>query len=244
MEGEKNSTKYTVKPGDTLSSIANKMKISVKKLQELNGLRNANELKVGQQLIIEEPLSLEDIMLRQAYAESSFNTDAKSRAGAHGLFQIQEPTMLDFNKENKRHLTVDSLYIPETNMQVRDWYLNVRLPRGEWVNKDQSEKVRMAKLLAAYNYGPRNVIRVLNNAKAQGYDIYYGLDWLKFLPTETRDYIDFVLNKKDVNWHKNFAAYELALKAKQAIVDLLKKYKSIFYKSGGKLNYVDYLTMY
>lgn len=244
MGEEKNSTKYTVKSGDTLSSIAHKTKTSVKKLQELNGLKNADNLKVGQQLIIEEPLSLEDIMLRQAYAESSFDTNAKSRAGAHGLFQIQVPTMQDFNKANKRQLTVDSLYIPETNMQVRDWYMNVRLPRGEWVNKDQSETVRMAKLLAAYNYGAGNVISVLNKAKAQGYDIYYGLDWLKFLPTETRDYVDFILNKKDINWHKNFAAYELALKAKQAIVNLLKKYKSIFYKSGGKLNYVDYLTMY
>lgn len=244
MGEEKNSTKYTVKPGDTLEGIANKMKISVKKLQELNGLTNADNIKVGQQLIIEEPLPLEDIMLRQAYAESSFDTKAKSSAGAHGLFQIQVPTMQEFNKKNKRHLTVDSLYIPETNMQVRDWYMNVRLPRGEWLQKEQSEKVRMAKLLAAYNYGPGNVIPILEKAKAQGYDIYYGLDWIKFLPKETRDYVDFVLNKKDVNWHKNLAAYELALKVKQAIVDLLKKYKSIFYKSGGKLNYVDYLTMY
>ncbi len=41
---------YTVKKGDTLSEIAQKYGTTVKKLQELNGIKNPNKIYVGQKL--------------------------------------------------------------------------------------------------------------------------------------------------------------------------------------------------
>lgn len=44
------TTTYTVKKGDTLSAIASKYKTTVAKLVALNGLKDADEIKVGQKL--------------------------------------------------------------------------------------------------------------------------------------------------------------------------------------------------
>ena len=45
-----NATTYTVKAGDTLSSIAKKFNTTVAKLQELNSIKNADKISVGQVL--------------------------------------------------------------------------------------------------------------------------------------------------------------------------------------------------
>lgn len=44
---------YTVQSGDTLSGIAKEYKTTVSKLQQLNGIRNANLIYVGQILKIQ-----------------------------------------------------------------------------------------------------------------------------------------------------------------------------------------------
>jgi murein DD-endopeptidase MepM/ murein hydrolase activator NlpD len=43
---------YIVQPGDSLSSIANRFSVDINALMEANGILNANQLTVGQQLII------------------------------------------------------------------------------------------------------------------------------------------------------------------------------------------------
>jgi len=43
---------YIVQPGDSLSSIANRFSVDINELMEANGIVNANQLTVGQQLII------------------------------------------------------------------------------------------------------------------------------------------------------------------------------------------------
>ncbi|MGY5127264.1 peptidoglycan-binding protein [Streptomyces nigrescens] len=48
--GSRSTTTYTVKKGDTLSSIAAKYKTTVAKLVSLNGLKDPNKLSVGQRL--------------------------------------------------------------------------------------------------------------------------------------------------------------------------------------------------
>jgi len=45
-------TKYTVRPGDTLSTIADKFDTTVEKIQAFNGLENSDELQIGQVLQI------------------------------------------------------------------------------------------------------------------------------------------------------------------------------------------------
>ena len=49
------ATTYTVKPGDTLSTIAAQFNISTIALMQANGITNPNVLAVGQQLIIPPP---------------------------------------------------------------------------------------------------------------------------------------------------------------------------------------------
>ena len=56
-----------------------------------------------------------------------------------------------------------------------------------------SEEVKIAKALAAYNFGPTAVVRTLNKAREDVVDIYDSLDWLERLPLETRDYVSKIL---------------------------------------------------
>lgn len=70
-----------------------------------------------------------------------------------------------------------------------------------------------AKALAAYNYGRANTIKALNKAKRDGKDIYQSLDWLEHFPKETEDYVNFILNGKDINQHKNNETYNKAKKS-------------------------------
>ena len=51
-QAQTTSTTYTVKSGDTLSGIAKKYGTTVKRLQELNGIKDANKIYVGQKIKI------------------------------------------------------------------------------------------------------------------------------------------------------------------------------------------------
>lgn len=131
----------------------------------------------------------DSLLDRQRYKESRFNPMAESPAGARGLAQIMPGTeqylkergMIreDFNAFNPEHSTEAQRVYMESLMN-RDWN------RG-------NEEVRVAKALAAYNFGPTATVRILNEAKAKGIDIYESLDWIDMLPLETSDYISKIL---------------------------------------------------
>lgn len=48
-------TTVTVRSGDTLSAIARKYNTTVSQLVNLNGLKNANAIRVGQKLLLSKP---------------------------------------------------------------------------------------------------------------------------------------------------------------------------------------------
>jgi membrane-bound lytic murein transglycosylase MltF len=79
---------------------------------------------------------------------------------------------------------------PEDSKMAQRAYMESLLDRS-W-NKG-SEEVKIAKALAAYNFGPTAVVRTLNQAREDGVDIYNSLDWLERLPLETRDYVSKIL---------------------------------------------------
>lgn len=56
-EGEKTTTIYTVKKGDTLGRIARDLRTTVKRLADLNGIKDVNVISVGQQLKIPDGIS-------------------------------------------------------------------------------------------------------------------------------------------------------------------------------------------
>ena len=100
------------------------------------------------------------LLSRVAYQESRYNPDAVSPAGAHGLMQIVP----------RWHPGVDP-FDPIAAIDYAGGYLRQNLDR---FNGD------MDKALAAYNWGPGNVTRAVNNE---------GERWLTVAPSETRNYV-------------------------------------------------------
>jgi hypothetical protein len=140
-----------------------------------------------------------NIMLRQSMAESSLRPNVVSDAGAIGLTQVMPGTLKDYIKATG-HKDVD-LYNYKDAMAVQNWYMN-DLYNASFIDKpDQSDKVRLAKTLAAYNWGRGNMLKFLTNKRESGIDIYHDdMAWLQDLPTETREYLDKVL----FNTHEGF----------------------------------------
>ena len=133
--------------------------------------------------------SIEEILDRQVFKESRFNPLAESPAGARGLAQIM-PGTESYMKEKGMIPEDFDAFNPEDARMAQRAYMESLLDRS-W-NKG-SEEVKIAKALAAYNFGPTAVVRTLNQAREDGVDIYNSLDWLDRLPLETRDYVSKIL---------------------------------------------------
>ena len=155
-----------------------------------------------------ERVDANEIGLRQAFMENNFSTKGRSPKGAVGLFQIMPVTLADYLRANsKETINLDD---PIDNQKVRDWKINQDITSDIFTKGEPSDSVLWAKTLAAYNYGRRNTINSLNKAKRDGKDIYQSLDWLEYLPKETKDYVNFILRRKDINQHKNNEKYNRA----------------------------------
>ena len=62
-------------------------------------------------------------------AESSGNPKAKSSKGAHGLMQITQPALTDYNTFQGANFSLDDMLNPDLNKQVGTWYLDSRIPQ-------------------------------------------------------------------------------------------------------------------
>jgi soluble lytic murein transglycosylase len=110
------------------------------------------------------------------YAESEFDTKARSNAGAIGLMQLLPATAQGIAKRTGgTSFVVDDLYDPELNVRYGAWYLRHLL--------DRYGETRTA--LAAYHAGQGNVDRW----RAQGTGIAF---------PETRAYVARVLRFRNV----------------------------------------------
>lgn len=99
---------YTVKSGDTFYGIANKNDVPWEALKEANPDLDYENLKLDQSIVIPKRINrspgtpktkitgntgtglTDDLFIKQAYAESSFNPTRKSGAGAKGLTQFTD----------------------------------------------------------------------------------------------------------------------------------------------------------
>jgi soluble lytic murein transglycosylase-like protein len=105
-------------------------------------------------------------------AESSFNPNAKSSAGAGGLMQLIPSTA--------KGLGVSDVYDPQQNITAGTKYL------GQLISKYGDYQLA----LAAYNWGPGNVDKAIKK---------YGANWSSIsshAPAETRKYVNKVMS----NW--------------------------------------------
>ena len=153
------------------------------------------------------PVDLDEIRIRQAWAESRYDDNAKSRAGARGRFQIMPAVQADYIKAGGKK---GDLHNAKYNTQVRDWYMD-NLSGRTWITKgNATDSVRMGKQLAAYNAGPTKVLNALQRAKNDGVDIYDSFDWVstKYLKPETVDYVNWILRNKTTGSHRNDAVYQ------------------------------------
>jgi soluble lytic murein transglycosylase len=113
------------------------------------------------------------------YRESKFRADARSSSGAIGLMQLLPDTARGIAVHTGgSRFRVSDLYDPEINVRYGSFYLRRLLTKYE--------DMRLA--LAAYNAGQTNVDGWL----AEGKDIEF---------PETREYVDAVLEARDVYAH-------------------------------------------
>ena len=137
-------------------------------------------------------LNLDDIKHRQMMAESAGNTNAVSRVGAKGLYQIMDGAHKDYVAATGNN---GDLFDPKYNTKVRDWYMDW-LGKSKIINTEGvSDFTKMARQLVAYNWGIGNLQKLLDKHRANGVDVDNSLDWLEGLPKETRDYVDKILLK-------------------------------------------------
>ena len=171
-----------------------------------------------------------DIYGKQLYKESRFNPKAISPKGedaGRGIAQISKSIYNDFLKATKYKPEQIDLMNPAHAIAVQKWAMN-DLYNSEFINKpNQSNEVRLAKTLAAYNYGRGKLSKALVAAKEKGMDIYNSLDWLKVVPEETSDYVNKILLKKDDKFEKE---YSEAIK---------KSPYTKYFKTGGNINQLD-----
>jgi len=166
-------------------------------------------------------IDYDELKRRQYYIESRFNNKAVSHAGAKGAYQIMPVTYKDYvSRTGKEGDLNDYKY----NEGIRDYYIDKYL-NSSWATKnDQSEWNRVAKTLAAYNWGPGNLLKHLEAQKAAGKDIYQGRDWADTLPKETRNYIRFILDGQDIGEKITNAAYEKAKKKRFDLGGKIERY--------------------
>jgi len=147
----------------------------------------------------------ENLINRQQYKESNFNPKAVSPRNARGLAQIMPNVEGDAVKAGVVKQG-DNIYDPVVNEKIQKWYMN-NLYNSTFINKkdvEQKDSVKLAKVLAAYNWGRGNVSEYLTKQKERGVDIYNSYDWIKDLPKETSDYVNAILLKKNSNFEDNY----------------------------------------
>jgi hypothetical protein len=109
------------------------------------------------------PDSLVPVFLAQIQQESNWNPKAVSRAGARGLGQLMPATA--------RELGVTNPFDPQQNLAGAASYFKKQI--------DRFDDVGLA--LAAYNWGPGNVNKMINNPRSVR------------IPKETQDYVPKIL---------------------------------------------------
>lgn len=158
----------------------------------------------------EPSIDLNELKLRQRFMESGFDDNLTSPAGATGRYQIMPIAGKEYTQITGK---TGDLNDPTYNEQVRDFYMEKRLPQFKVVSEgNPTDSVKMAKILAAYNWGPGNLNKHMTKLKRRGINTETSMDWIDTMPTEPRNYVNFILRGQDVNKYKNNNEYEKALK--------------------------------
>lgn len=148
----------------------------------------------------------EEVKRRQYFMESTMGKDRNdSPKGAKGIWQIMPIAYKQYVMDTGEEGDLNNDAFSE---KVRDHLMkrayNLQIVKGGY----PTDEVRTAKALAVYNMGEGALGSKLQKAKDDGIDIYGSLDWLDYLPEETRNYINLIVRGMDANPKKTFADYE------------------------------------
>lgn len=155
-------------------------------------------------------IDMQELKLRQRFMESGFNDNLKSHVGATGRYQIMPITGKEYTQITGK---TGDLNDPVYNEQVRDFYMETRLPQFKVVSEGApTDSVKIAKILAAYNWGPGNLSKHITRLKRRGVDVEKSLDWVDTMPAEPKNYVNFILRGQDIDKYRNNEEYQKALK--------------------------------
>lgn len=170
------------------------------------------------------------------YKGKTYNTSEAARDAANDVAAYRANN--EFNYFN-----------PSLNAEVQMWAMN-DLYNASFIDKpeeNQPNEVRLAKALAAYNWGRGKTLDLLGDLKDQGVNIYENTDFIvnsEYFPKETRDYVNAILyNVTPPSWEeKGWDSYEVELNRAlsnpdlQQYIDLYQtKQEGGFMENGGVL---------
>ncbi|KAF0139847.1 MAG: soluble lytic murein transglycosylase and related regulatory protein [Rhodospirillaceae bacterium] len=144
------------------------------------------------------------LVLAVVRQESNFNPEARSPSGAVGLMQLLPSTASFISRNTGQCLKrKDALYQPEVNLMLGQRYL-------EHLLEDQDINGNLLYLIAAYNWGPRNLTRWVRKTRLQDDPLLF----MESLPqAETRLFVERVLT--------NFWMYRVRLNQPTPSLDTL-----------------------
>ena len=141
-----------------------------------------------------ETHQLPETLYAMAMIESGFDPDAKSTAGAVGLWQFMSPTAKDYNLMVSRRL--DERYDPhKSTVAAREYLLDLILDFGH------GESALLA--MAAYNAGEGRIRHRLRKLKDYKQRSFWTLSELGLLPKETKEYVPQILAAAIIIAHRD-----------------------------------------
>lgn len=144
---------YTIKPGDTLSGIASRFKVTVKQLQDWNGIKDPNVIPAGWVLVIEDPKESPSEPVRKPLYTGILQQDMNVRKGAG----LDNPIATTMNKG-------DEVTVFEEVTNGRFTWLDIG--SGEFISNTGGKYVQ--KKGAAYKHAGKRVIAIA--ARVNFYD--------------------------------------------------------------------------
>ena len=125
--------------------------------------------------------------------ESEFDPHAESPSGARGMMQLLSSTAKEIARKNDMGFAEDRLWEPDYNMTLGSQYLArlIESYDGSYVMG-----------IAAYNAGPGNVRKWVQNFGTPGNTVDGAVEWMEKIPfSETRNYVQRVLENIQVYRH-------------------------------------------
>ena len=137
---------------------------------------------------MQTPFSEEEMEARQQYAETRFKKGRVSQAGARGAYQFMPATWRSIQQRFGLRGDIENY---NDNKQARDLYMDSLMHND--IIRFASEPSKVALAYAAYNWGIGNLKKFIEKEQNKGIDVYNTWDWIDDLPSEPRNYVNFIV---------------------------------------------------